>query len=315
MPPVITRKPIRRSSIKNCYKPNYVKEHQEFVALDNYIRLQGDNFEGKLLCGGSALVKWRISTRNEKQVLTTSDYYELRQIEKRYKKEKFNFIGYSPSHITTICKQLHKGKPVSHIPCRLEMVNPHYVYIKPRNNINNIRVKHNLTERHNHNRSNTHTNHTHNKTSSGFYVTQGAHGKHTSRNERVLSSDYGYMSYDNHSNNNNHINCDNTKSIELNIQSDSEEEKKDTKYPILFKQKIISQLKNNYNFYSVPMKPYLQRYHMKSKYLQTEVFKPVSSCSGITNSNKKIFKSTYITRIKQHANEQRNQLLLKSFIP
>ena len=41
-------------------------------------------------------------------------------------------------------------------------------------------------------------------------------------------------------NNNNDINCDNTKSVELNIQSDSEEKKKDTKYPILFKQKIIS---------------------------------------------------------------------------
>lgn len=55
MPQVITHKLIRRSSIRNCYKANYVKEHQEFVVLDNYIRLQGDNFEGKLLCGGSAL--------------------------------------------------------------------------------------------------------------------------------------------------------------------------------------------------------------------------------------------------------------------
>ena len=193
------------------------------------------------------------------------------------------------------------------------MVNPHYVYIKPHNNINNIRISNNnQTERqNNHNRSNTHihTNYTHNKTSSGFYVTQGTHRKHTSRNERVLSSDYGYMLYDNNNN------CDNTKSVELNIQSDSEEEKKDTKYPILFKQKIISKLKNNYNFYSVPMKPYLQRYHVKSKYLQTEVFKPVSVCSGITTSNKKIFKSSYITRIKHHTNEQRNQQLLKSFIP
>ena len=100
-------------------------------------------------------------------------------------------------------------------------------------------MKQNLTERHNHHHS--HTNHTHNKTSSGFYVTQGTHRKHTSRNERVLSGDYGYMSYDNHNNNNNNdINCDNTKSVELNIQSDSEEKKKDTKYPILFKQKIIS---------------------------------------------------------------------------
>lgn len=63
------------------------------------------------------------------------------------------------------------------------------------------------------------------------------------------------------------------------------------------------------------MKPYLQRYHLKSKYLQTEAFKPLSLYSVITNSNKKIFKSTYITRIKQHANEQRNQLLLKSFVP
>ena len=300
MPPLITRKPIRRSSIKNCYKPNYVKEHQEFIALDNYIRLQGDNFEGKLLCGGSALVKWRISTKNEKQVLTKSDYHELRQIEKRYKKEKFNFTGYSPSHINSMCKQLHKGKPISHIPCRLEMVNPHYVYIKPRNNINNIHTKHNQTERQ------SHTHHTHNKTSSGFYVTQGAQRKHISRNERALNGNDGYMSYDNH----NH-NCD-TKSIELNIQSDSEEEKKDAKYPVLFKQKILLKLKNDYNFYSVPMKPYLQRYHTKSKYLQTEVFKPLSSCSGIDNS-KKMFKVNYINRMKQYANEQRKQVMLKAF--
>jgi diketogulonate reductase-like aldo/keto reductase len=65
----------------------------------------------------------------------------------------------------------------------------------------------------------------------------------------------------------------------------------------------------------MPMKPYFQRYHLKSKYLQTEAFKPLSLYSVITNSNKKIFKSTYITRIKQHANEQRNQLLLNSFVP
>ena len=62
------------------------------------------------------------------------------------------------------------------------MINPHYVYIKPRNNINNIHTKHNQTERQNH-----HTHHTHNKTSNGFYVTQGAQRKHISRNERVLS--------------------------------------------------------------------------------------------------------------------------------
>jgi hypothetical protein len=46
MPPEITRKPIRKSFIKNCYKPNYVKEHQEFFALDNYIRLQGIMLKG-----------------------------------------------------------------------------------------------------------------------------------------------------------------------------------------------------------------------------------------------------------------------------
>ena len=74
------------------------------------------------------------------------------------------------------------------------MVNPHYVYIKPRNNINNIHTSNNQTERHNHHHSNTHTNHTYNMTSSCFYVTQGAYRKRTSRNERLLSSDYGYMS-------------------------------------------------------------------------------------------------------------------------
>ena len=298
MPSLITRKPIRRSSIKNCYKPNYVKEQQEFVALDNYIRLQGDNFEGKLLCGGSELVKWRVSSQNEKHVLTTSDYHELRQIEKRFKKEKFNFTGYPSSHINSMCKQLHKGKPVSHIPCRLEMVNPHYVYIKPRNN---IYTKHNQTERQNYQQ------HSRNKTPSSFYITQAAtQKKEISRNERVLSGDCGYVSYDTNNN------C-NTRSVELNIQSDSEEERKDArKYPMLFKQKILSQLKNEYNFYSVPMKPYLQRYYMKSKYLQAEVFKPLSSCSGIDNS-KKMFKVKYIDRMKQCAGEQRKQAILRAF--
>jgi hypothetical protein len=180
------------------------------------------------------------------------------------------------------------------------MVNPHYVYIKPRNNINNIHTKRNQTERQH--------SHSHNKTSSGFYITQAAHKrKHTSRNERVLSGDYAYMSYDN-----NNIIINNN--VELNIQSDSEEEKKDTKYPILFKQKIISKLKHDYNFYSVPMKPHLQRYYLKSQHLQTEVFKqPLSSSTGITNTNK-IFKSTYINRIKQHANVQRKQVLLKALV-
>ena len=300
-----------------CYKPNYIKEKEDFYNLERYIRLEGDSFEGKLLYRKNASTQWKANTKAENKALTKTDYYEFRQIEKRYKNEKFNFKKHTHSNIKEICNLLHKGKPITQISCNFDTINPHYVKRKSRNIPSLKPLK---TER------------TQTETNKAFYITQNINEtmkpsrykrRMKSEDEIMLPSLCNYQTTVTNKNddefllikNNSYNEINNSKSIELNIQSDSEEEKKDAKYPILFKQKIISQLKNNYNFYFMPMKPYFQRYHLKSKYLQTEVFKPLSSYSGITNSNKKIFKSTYITRIKQHANEQRNQLLLKSFVP
>lgn len=241
MPPLTPSiKPIKHPTIKNCYKPNYIQDHQDFLELDNYIRLRGTSFEGKLLCGGNPLIKWRISSKNEKKSLTASDYYELHQIQKRFNKEKFNFPGYSSSHITHICNQLHKGKPISHIPCKLQMANPHYVHIRTKSN---FYAKANKTER---------PQCVHNKTASCFYVTE-----HRSRRKKNEECEGG--------------SCED---VELNVQSDSEEERRDVKYPMLVREKTVGRLKERYEFYEGPVRKYLKRYYEKSRYLQTEVFRP-----------------------------------------
>ena len=307
------KKLLKNTSIPKCYKPNYIKEKEDFYNLERYIRLEGDSFEGKLLYRKNASTQWKANTKAENKALTKTDYYEFRQIEKRYKNEKFNFKKHTRSNIKEICNLLHKGKPITQISCNLDMINPHYVKRKSRNIPSLKPLK---TER------------TQTETNKAFYITQNINEtmkpsrykrRMKSEDEIMLPSLCNYQTTVTNKNddefllikNNSYNEINNSKSVELNIQSDSEENKRDEGYPIRLRENIVSKLKEEYNFHTIPMKPYLKRYNNKTKFLQLKVFKPISSWKWKLNNRTESNKTNFINKMKRNLNQQKQQAINK----
>ena len=307
------KKLLKNTSIPKCYKSNNVKQKDDFYNLERYVRLEGDNFEGKLLYRKNALTQWKTNTKAENRALTKTDYYEFRQIEKRYKNQKFNYKGNTRSYINEISNLLHKGKSITQISCNLDMTNAPNVKRKSRiiPSLKQFKTERMQTE-----------------TNRAFYITQNLNDiTKSSRNKRRIKSEDGIMlpslcNYQTTSTNqnedeflliehNNYNKINNSKSLELNIQSDSEEDKKNEGYPVRLRENVVKKLKEEYNFHTIPTKPYIKRYHNKTKYLQLKVFKPISSWKWKLNNRTESNKTNFINKMKRNLNQQKQQAINK----
>ena len=234
---------IHNAPIPNCYKPDYLKEKEEFYNLEKYTRLEGDFFERNILYTADerSLVKWKNIMKADKRVQAQmhTDYNDMKYIEREYNKQRFNVKGNTRLYVSEISNKLHKGLPVSKIKYEIKLVKPHCVKVQNRivRSLNTISTNRSVN----------------NDDKSVHELCVTRHGD-ASHKEVVLPV----------------ITANAKEEVELNEQSDLEE---------VLRKRVMTRLKQENSFYNrsngKDNSAVVKRFQNKIRHVRNKVFKPV----------------------------------------
>lgn len=122
-------------NIPNLYKPKYLEDKKDKEIIDHYIKLEGDNFIGKIGLGTSELVKWRAKAKVFKIIIDQARQYEVKKIIKRYEFEmKEKRGGFTNEYINTLHDLLHIKNQKEYLPLRLKMLKNRNMLFMTENN-------------------------------------------------------------------------------------------------------------------------------------------------------------------------------------